>query len=515
MGDSGDSAAPEGHPRPLRAIVVIVTLVALALQVSFLRHFYADDAFIVALYAENLVDHGELVFNLGERICAFTSPLHALLEVVLYAATGRTLLANRVLSIAVVALSYGFAVRRFRRSGISLLWLTGLVLLSPPVILWTFGGLDTPYLFALVLALVLLAEGRGPLDARRAVAASAVIGLCLVTRFDSVFFVAPAAASIWLRLRPRRWILLSAAACGAPLGAWLLFAFRYYHALLPTSYYTKTPELSIHRLSVGVGYLATWLVLSGSLLAVAVAVLPRRGEKNVLWERFVVGNGWIVCGLLLEMGYGLTASTVHMMFSFRFFVPFLPACAFLVAKSFEGVEAPLRSSSSTRSVGAFVLGSSLQVAFGWLLWEVSSNPAPFLGVEFATVGVRTHQVRFNDYLFRMADTIEAHWRLQEESRNRGPRVRVWAEGIWPYRARNGYYFGSLVSYRSVCKAESWSVMSDYVFAKTSDPRTKAWEQLPDTVWAPEKAGGFEPMAYYFNRHPRENRLPRYVNEPCR
>ncbi|MBN1811534.1 MAG: hypothetical protein JXA14_06845, partial [Anaerolineae bacterium] len=64
--------------------------------------FTADDAFIVARYAENLVRLGELVFNAGERVSALTSPLHAFINAFLYAAFGDTIVANKLAAIAVV-----------------------------------------------------------------------------------------------------------------------------------------------------------------------------------------------------------------------------------------------------------------------------------------------------------------------------------------------------------------------------------------------------------------------------
>ncbi|HJS56553.1 MAG TPA: hypothetical protein VKA01_00505 [Vicinamibacteria bacterium] len=71
---------------------------SLAISLRF-SEFTAEDAVLVARYAENLVDDGELTFNPGERVCALTSPLHALVEAMLYAPFGRTLVAYKLLSV--------------------------------------------------------------------------------------------------------------------------------------------------------------------------------------------------------------------------------------------------------------------------------------------------------------------------------------------------------------------------------------------------------------------------------
>ncbi|MGZ5304975.1 MAG: hypothetical protein ACXWDO_12730 [Bacteroidia bacterium] len=54
--------------------------------------FTADDGYILLRYAENFVHHGELSFNLGERINALTSPLHGVITVILSLLTGSYLL---------------------------------------------------------------------------------------------------------------------------------------------------------------------------------------------------------------------------------------------------------------------------------------------------------------------------------------------------------------------------------------------------------------------------------------
>ena len=60
------------------------------------------DGLIVAHYAENLVDHGQLSFNLGERIWTFTSPLHTLLVANYYWLTQHSVLTNKLVSVACV-----------------------------------------------------------------------------------------------------------------------------------------------------------------------------------------------------------------------------------------------------------------------------------------------------------------------------------------------------------------------------------------------------------------------------
>src|SRR5215211_7690926 len=86
-----------------RAISTWASLLCGAFVITaFLFRFTADDGYILARYAENLVDRGELVFNPGERISAVTSPLHALLAATYYRVTGHTILVNKLVSLLLV-----------------------------------------------------------------------------------------------------------------------------------------------------------------------------------------------------------------------------------------------------------------------------------------------------------------------------------------------------------------------------------------------------------------------------
>src|SRR5688572_4212096 len=114
--------------------------------------FTADDAYIVARYAVNARDVGDWAFNPGEAVSALTSPLHGLML------TGLSFLASDPLPIykavalmimmatsVLLLVSYGWE----RREAMPL----AALLVAPSVILWTFAGLETPLLAAIVMAM--------------------------------------------------------------------------------------------------------------------------------------------------------------------------------------------------------------------------------------------------------------------------------------------------------------------------------------------------------------------------
>ena len=203
-------------------VLVLLTILDAALLAQFFS-FTADDAYIVARYAENLVDGGGLVFNPGERINALTSPLHAFVNALLFYATGSTITANKVLAITAVLGVCGAALWHLRHRQADAVLFAALVLPSPLISLWTVGGLETPYLMVLVTALVLLTRNCGNnMSPVSAMAASVVMGLCFVTRYDSVPFLLPVMGYLLLENPRRATCLILPGAC-LVLG-WLGFA---------------------------------------------------------------------------------------------------------------------------------------------------------------------------------------------------------------------------------------------------------------------------------------------------
>ena len=63
-----------------RWVVLVLLLVAAAALIahSLVFNFVTDDAFISFVYSRNLVEHGQLVFNLGERVEGYTNFLWTL-----------------------------------------------------------------------------------------------------------------------------------------------------------------------------------------------------------------------------------------------------------------------------------------------------------------------------------------------------------------------------------------------------------------------------------------------------
>lgn len=389
-----------------------------------LMPFTAEDAYIVGRYAYHFVHHGELSFNLGERINALTSPLHVFVVAPLEVLGWDSVRAGKPLAALVVLATVALVAVRYRTA--LQVAVFALVALSPFTVLWTVGGLETPYVFAANLAAAALAVRLGegapcgyPL----------VIAVCLAVLFrpDAAVFWGP--AWIVLAIRHR---LLGPTALAASIGlAWLAATYAYFGDLLPTSFHVKTPSGT--RWIPNLVYMAQLVILSGAAY-LAAASPPSRAH----FFRFA----WAYAGLACFALYGLTAATTHMMYGYRLFVPLLGILAILAADAVQ------ESRRSWIAVGALAIQSAVLVV---LLATTTLNPG-FVG-EFRHVSARDAA----DFIAALA----ASGRDIARHAHDGATLQTGTEGVTPYQIPDVYVFGNLVSYRHQCKIDR-SLSAAYV-----------------------------------------------------
>ena len=108
--------------------------------------FIHDDALISLRYAKNFVAHGELVWNLGERIEGYTNLLHILFSSSLMRVGLDPISAARLVNFAGFVMLIAATFRSARYLGLGALSIfAGLALLvSVPIIAWIWGGLEGP-----------------------------------------------------------------------------------------------------------------------------------------------------------------------------------------------------------------------------------------------------------------------------------------------------------------------------------------------------------------------------------
>lgn len=225
-----------------------------------------EDYYITFRSSRNLVEGHGLVFQPGERLHTFTSPLGVLLPALsLWLLSGEeaALALFRVLSAAAFGGALGGLHAIARRSGLAgpaLLLLLGAAALDAKSLTFTVGGMETG--FMLLFLVLALAEWLRPGGARALPLGVAFAGL-LWTRPDGcVYIAAGSLAAWWLRpraspadtLRQRFAVLVGAGAWGAVLYLpWFLFAWAYYGSPVPHTVAAKAITAGGH--SAG-GFLA-------------------------------------------------------------------------------------------------------------------------------------------------------------------------------------------------------------------------------------------------------------------
>ena len=503
----------------------IPILLLFAIGAALYFNFTAEDAYITYRYAENWVNMGSLVYNEGEPINAMTSPLHTVLSAALFFVIGDTALSNKIMSLFLLLLSALLVWYRFRKY--LHLQLLALILLLPPcILLWTFGGLETPILLFLATTTAILVLRPEPFSLNLVCVIFLFAGLAFLTRYDSILFFLPVTLYAASKTQSFKHVLV-ALAVGAILPlAWLFVSIYYYGDLLPTSFYVKTPTGNLWGLIFNGKYIASYFLYIGIIPVVAlvfVLLMPKQKTIDTLYQHFK-RVWWLYIGLVLEVLYGLTMATHHMMFSFRFFVPYIPATAILVVDL-------VRRSSETREVdlttgrpaylftGLLLCLTLFQLYQNFYTYNHSINGISPIG-EYRAIGVRDY-VRFMQILKQEASDIEKHWELINGDKGRRPRIITFAAGMLPYTYRESYIYEKLVSYRHCHERYRQGLYADYIHI-IAPRQGQINEQLPrpedsyDLVSSYEMFfdGSMQKFLVYYNPQPEAHNLTARIYEPC-
>jgi arabinofuranosyltransferase len=501
-------------------------LILIGISAVFYFNFTAEDAYITYRYAENWVNTGSLVYNEGEPINAMTSPLHAVLSAALFFVTGNTVLGNKIISLLLLLLSALLVWYRYREH-LPLQALALVLLLPPCVLLWTFGGLETPILLFLATILVILADRPPPFRLSLLCVIFLLAGLAFLTRYDSILFFLPVTLYVASKAQSIKHVVIALAVAAILPLAWLFVSVSYYGDLLPTSFYVKTPTTNLWNLISNGRYIAFYLLYIGVIPVVAlvfVLLVPKHRTIDVLYQH-LKSIWWLYVGLLLEILYGLTMATTHMMFSFRFFVPYIPSTVIIVVNL-------LRQASETREVD-LTTGRAAYLFTGLLLcltlfqlyqnvytYNHSVNGISLIG-EYRSLGIRDY-VKYMQILKQEAFDIEKHWKVINGDSGRRPRIITYAAGMLPYTYRESYIYEKLVSYRHCHERYRQGLYADYIHILA--PRQgQIDEQLPGSeasyylVSSYEMIfdGSMQKFLVYYNPAPEAHNLTAGINEFCK
>jgi arabinofuranosyltransferase len=506
------------------AYLQLLILLIIGISAVFYFDFTAEDAYITYRYAENWVNLGSLIYNEGEPINAMTSPFHTILSAAFFFVTEHTVLSNKIFALFLLLISALLVWYRYRKH--SHWQALALILLLPPcVLLWTFGGLETPVLLFLTTITVVLALRPPPISLNLLCVILLLTGLAFLTRYDSVLFFLPLTLYVVSKAQSVKHIILASAGAAILPLAWLFVSLYYYGDLLPTSFYVKTPAGNWWNLFLNGRYIAAYLLYVGIVPVVAlvfVLLIPKHRTIDVLYQHFK-SVWWLYVGLLLEITYGLTIATTHMMFSFRFFVPYIPVTVILVVDL-------LRRAAETRQFD-FSTGRPAYLFPGFLIclmlfqlyqniytYEHSINGISSIG-EYRALGIRDYS-HFIRILRQEAFDIEHHWAMINEV-GRRPRIITFAAGMLPYTFREAYIYEKLVSYRHCQKRYKQGLHADYIHILA--PRQGSIDQQlpkPEDSYSLVSSyqmlfdGSMQKFLVYYDPTPEEHNLSVHIYEPC-
>jgi arabinofuranosyltransferase len=313
------SAPPAARARltALEGAGLAGALALAALAMAPLRGYLTDDTFIHLQIARHLAQGLGPVFNAGERVYGFTSPLWVgLLALGMTIGVDGLALARALgaaATLASVALFFALARRTLAhpalRVAATLAW-AGHAWMAR----WSMSGMETPLAVALVLAGFVALVGGG-----RRTRVGVAWGLAALARPEAMLLVALWAAALVAdpaaRARPRR-IVAGLIGPALLLGGWLLIARGYFGSVLPATLSAKAAGsggwaglLDNLRRAVP-AVLATDGVF---VLALLLATRARRGRDPARGAYGAIAAAWVVLVPAIELARGVPLLTRYLL----------------------------------------------------------------------------------------------------------------------------------------------------------------------------------------------------------
>lgn len=348
-----DSAAETRGGRARLLEWAALALIAVLYVGHVVRYdFVSDDAFITFRYARNLAAGLGLVFNAGERVEGFSSPLWTILLAGVRAAGADIALSARVLGVAFGLLALVACWRLALATGVTGRYRPA-SLLAPLLLAangsfacWAASGMETPLYVLLILTGLLSA-----LSLSLPAMALSVVGLVFVRPEGSALILLLVLHQALRRHEIGRKPLLVTALAGAA-SLILLFGLRYsyYGDWLPNTYYAKTGG-GLAALSQGFTYLSDYAADHEGFILLCVPVLAGLLSKSATRRTIALAalGLWVVT--VAEGGDGLPM--------YRFALPAVPLLAVLDAVLLvDLLQLLLRSAVVSARTAGIVMGTA-------------------------------------------------------------------------------------------------------------------------------------------------------------
>ena len=331
---------------------------------TLLYNFLNDDAYISFRYAQNLALHGELTYNLGERVEGYTNFLWTVLMALVLALGGEIEFWSKALGILAGVATFECLFRFFRddlQKPVAGLLSILLLCISPSFSCWSTGGLEV-MLFTFFLTGGAIALSRECLS-EKAVRSTCWFALAALTRPEGLIAFGLAGLCLlihWKKNGDRRLFRRGLMGAGWFIILYLpYFAWRvwYYGWLFPNTYYVKTGAEGLWN--PGWRYVYDWIqtnVLWG--LPLAFIVRWRSLPEASMWLKSI--SAVFVSVFVVHVArVGGDFMDMH-----RFLVPVLPLLALVAGCAFIELHermlgVPQRKAISMIALVLLIVGGSV------------------------------------------------------------------------------------------------------------------------------------------------------------
>ena len=358
----------------------ILLLASLGLLAEAAYHWWprtVDDAFITFRYAQNLVDGLGPVYNAGERLEGYSSPIWMLGSATVIAlgidpvvaSKWAGLLAAGALSVAVYVALRASRVRGWG-AGLATCAVGGSLVLQ----LWTVSGMETAAYAASFFVALAIASCIGN-TVRGALWTSAFLAAASLTRPEGLMFWGLGFA-LHLhggRTQPRR--LLAYALPGLAIALHFAFRFAYYGFPFPNTYYAKTGgglRMWAQGLEGLIGFIsepAIAILMTAAFVGLVLGLSKRETRRAA-----AIMGGAALVHLVWVVSVGDDG-----LFKYRFYVPIVGPLAFLVGLLFHAPAAVPLSRATPRDRLLAGLGTlAICIAVPLSVSNFRSNALPSL-----------------------------------------------------------------------------------------------------------------------------------------
>lgn len=320
--------------------------------------YFVDDPFISMRFAANLVTHGELSFNPGDKVEGYSNFLHVLIHAITFVIQGGVPDTTRgIRGVALVVLAatllelalLGVLARGARpRTGREAAWYWAWVLTMAawPAAFWATAGMETP-IEGLLLVTTVLGAARLSDQGKTAggglalaLVGASLVGITLI-RFEGVVMAVALAVALSIHLMRAgraRSALALIGTVGTAAIAYHLFRIVYFGALLPNTYVAKATGGSLFgRLQSGLTYCGGWASLLGGGLAlgvVAIAAARARAQERAALVKSLDDPELLAAATAVGVKIALVVwGGGDWMPGFRMLLPVTPIALFLVARA--------------------------------------------------------------------------------------------------------------------------------------------------------------------------------------